>query len=56
MHKHVTHNKHYAKFNDVAEAILAFFYKTLPDKWPIFRDTITDNFRIITQEKHMLVQ
>ncbi|MBL4855232.1 MAG: IS630 family transposase [Robiginitomaculum sp.] len=56
MHKHVTHNKHYAKFNDFAAAILAFFYKTLPDKWPIFRDTITDNFRVITSEKHMLVQ
>ena len=56
MHKHVTHNKHYAKFNDFAAAILAFFNKTLPDKWPTFRDTITDNFRVITQEKHMLVQ
>lgn len=56
MHKHVTHNKHYAKFNDFAAAILAFFHKTLPDKWPQFRNTITDNFRVIKNEKHMLIQ
>jgi len=56
MHKHVTHNKHYTKFNDFAAAILAFFHKTLPDKWHQFRDTITDNFRIIAPEKHMLIQ
>ncbi|MCF6274380.1 MAG: IS630 family transposase [Robiginitomaculum sp.] len=56
IHKHVTHNKHYTKFNDFAAAILHFFQKTLPDKWPQFRDTITDNFRIITPEKHMLIQ
>jgi len=56
MHKHVTHNRHYAKFNDFTAAILHFFQKTLPDKWPKFRDTITDNFRVITTEKHMLIQ
>ena len=56
MHKHVTHNRHYAKFNDFATAILTFFHKTLPDKWPKFRDAITENFRVITQEKNMLIQ
>jgi len=56
MHKHVTHNKHYTKFNDFAAAILHFFQKILPDRWPQFRSTITDNFRVITHEKHMLVQ
>ncbi len=48
MHEHVTHNHHYARFNDFTEAILNFFRKTLPKKWPEFRDTVTDNFRVIT--------
>ncbi|PHS38601.1 MAG: hypothetical protein COA91_07485 [Robiginitomaculum sp.] len=56
MHKHVTYNKHYAKSNDFAVAILAFFYKALPDKSPVFRDTITDNFRVMTNETHMFIQ
>lgn len=57
MHKqHVIHNKHYAKFNDFVAAILAFFYKTLPDKWPTFRNTITDSFRVINTEKHRFIQ
>jgi transposase len=33
MHKWVTHNRHYATFNQFTEAILGFFRKTLPDKW-----------------------
>ena len=55
MHKHVTHNQHYAHFNDFTEAILNFFRKTLPKKWRKFRDTVTDNFRVITQEDYKLI-
>jgi len=56
MHRYVTHNQHHAKFNDFAAAILAFFHKTLPDKWHQIRDTVTDNFRVITQEKHCQIE
>ena len=55
MHKHVTHNRHYAHFNDFTEAILNFFRKTLPQEWPEFRDTVSDNFRVISQKNHQLI-
>ncbi len=55
MHEHVTHNRHYINFNGFTEAILKFFRKTLPQKWQTFRDTVTDNFRVITQENYRLI-
>jgi len=55
MHKNVTHNRHYAHFNDFTEAILNFFRKTLPEKWHDFRNTVTDNFRVITNENYQLI-
>jgi transposase len=48
MHKWVTHNQHYTTFNQFTEAILGFFRNVLPDKWEDFRDTVTDNFRVIS--------
>jgi hypothetical protein len=48
MHEYVTHNRYYPGFNEFAEAILAFFEKTVPKHWPDFRDRVTDNFRIIS--------
>ncbi len=56
MHEHVTHNHHYARFDDFTEAILNFFRKTLPKKWRDFRDTVTDNFRVVTQENYQLIE
>jgi transposase len=55
MHKHVTHNRHYANFNDFTEAILNFFRNTLPQNWLNFRDTVTDNFRVITDDNYQLI-
>ena len=55
MHKWVTHNRHYATFNQFTEAILGFFRKTLPNKWREFTDTVTDNFRIISLKKYKVV-
>jgi transposase len=55
MHKRITHNKYYAHFNDFAKAILNFFRKTLPKNWLEFCDTVTDNFRVITQKKCQLI-
>ncbi len=50
MHKKITHNKHYAKFKDFAEAILTFFRKTVPQEWQDFCSQVTDNFRIISHK------
>lgn len=55
MHKRVTHNRHYATFDQFTDAILKFFRKTLPDKWHEFRNTVTDNFRIISHDEYKLI-
>ncbi len=56
MHKHVTHNRYYANFDDFTEAILTFFRQTLPKNWRNFRDTITDNFRVISHDDYQTIQ
>jgi hypothetical protein len=55
MHKWVTHNRHYATFNQFTEAIFDFFRKTLPEKWPEFRDTVTDNFRVVSLKEFKVI-
>jgi transposase len=48
MHKHVTHNKCYATCAQFAEATLDFLREKVPRNWPDFRDSVTDNFRVIS--------
>ena len=55
MHKWVTHNRHYPTFNQFTEAILGFFRKTLPDNWKEFRDTVSDNFRVISPKQYTVI-
>jgi hypothetical protein len=55
MHKCVTHNRHYATFDQFTEAILGFFRKTSPLKWRAFTDTVTDNFRIISLDEYKVI-
>ena len=50
MHVQVTHNRYYEKFKDFAQAILQFFTNQRPKNWKNYRDTITDNFRIIKNQ------
>ena len=47
MHKHLTHNKCYATYREFAEATLEFLRETVPIRWFEFRDSVTDNFRVI---------
>jgi transposase len=47
MHKHVTHNKCYATCRQFADATLGFLREEVPRSWDRFRDSVTDNFRII---------
>ena len=49
-HKYVTHNKFYKTFNEFAAAVMNFLNETIPKKWREFRDTVTDNFRIISHQ------
>jgi hypothetical protein len=55
LRQRLTHNRHYATFDQFTDAILKFFRKTLPDKWREFRDTVTDNFRIISHDEYKLI-
>ncbi len=50
MHREVTHNTFYQSFAQFTEAIDNFFAERLPKEWPIWRDTITDNFRVISHQ------
>jgi transposase len=47
MHKHVTHNKCYATCAEFADATLGFLREGVPRNWAKFRDTVSDNFRVI---------
>jgi len=55
MHEWVTHNRHYTTFNQFTEAILGFFRKTLPDRWREFRNTVTDNFRVVSLKQYKVI-
>ncbi len=55
MHKWVTHNQYYPTFDEFTAAILTFFRKTLPERWTEFRDTVTDNFRVVSTKEFKLV-
>ncbi len=55
MHDWVTHNRHYATFNQFTKAIFDFFRTILPEKWPEFRDTATDNFRIVSFKEYRTI-
>jgi transposase len=55
MHKHLTHNKSYATYREFAEATLNFLRQHVPRHWPEFRDSVTDNFRIIDPKIFRLV-
>ena len=50
MHQHVTHNRAYPTQKLFTEAILKFFRKIIPEQWHNFRNQVTDNFRIISEQ------
>ena len=56
MHKHVTHNKFYPTFTEFGHAILKFLRETIPKNWKNFRDTVSDNFRIISNQNFRVME
>jgi len=48
MHKNVTHNRCYAKFNGFCGAMLTFLREEVPKNWAAYCDAVTDNFRVIS--------
>ena len=56
MHEYVTNNKFYKTFKEFADAILHFLRETSPKEWKSFRDQVTDNFRIISQQDFRVLE
>ena len=56
MHSHVTHNRHYPTQKHFANAILNFMREVLPKEWLSFRDQVTDNFRIISEQNPWILE
>ena len=56
LHHYVTHNRYYPSQKQFADAILAFMRVTIPREWKKFRDKVSDNFRVTTQEKFRLLE
>ena len=48
LHKHITHNRCYATCREFAGATRRFLRETVPRDWTKFRDSVTDNFRVIS--------
>ncbi len=50
MHQYVTYNRQYPTQKQCADAILTFFRETLPKQWTAFRDSVSDNFRVMSHD------
>jgi transposase len=51
MHQKVTYNRYYPTQKQFANAIRRFFWETISSELKVFRDQVSDNFRVITYEK-----
>ena len=47
MHKNLTHNREPKTIRDFANAFLGFLRTDVPQKWDMFHDYVSDNFRDI---------
>jgi len=56
MHEHITHMRHYETFAQFVDAVIGFCKNTVPKHAHQWINTITDNFRIISQKKYRLIQ
>ena len=54
MHRHVTHNRCYATFVQFKDTVLTFLRDEVPRNWHVFRDTVSDNFRVINPKDFRL--
>ncbi len=47
MHKRITHNRTWRNFRTFADYVMQFLTDKVPKTWADFRDSVTDNFRVI---------
>jgi transposase len=55
MHRRITHNRCYATFREFSTAMLTFLRDTVPARWDVLCDEVTDNFRVITPTDYRIV-
>ena len=55
MHRNITHNKTYATCAQFADTALDFLREKVPRNWADFRDSVTDNFRVINPKVFRVV-
>ena len=55
MHEWVTQNKYYDTFEAFTGTIFEFFEEILPENWETFRDSITDNFWVISTNQYKII-
>jgi len=56
MHQHVNHNRAYPTQKLFTEAILKFFQKIIPEQWYNFRNQVTHDFRIISEQNLQILE
>ena len=56
MHRNVTHNTCYESFRKFKRKTMAFTTREVPRNWRAYRDSVTDNFRIITPADFRVVK
>lgn len=56
MHKKITHNRYYEKFDNFSKSVLHFLRQTINQNWLDFNHSITDNFRIISHANFKFIQ
>lgn len=56
MHQYATHNQHHTTQKQFANAILRFFCETIPNEWQSFQDQVSDNFRVINDDKFRVLK
>ena len=55
MHRNITHNKTYATCTQFADATLEFLREKVPRSWAQLRNSVTDNFRVISPKDFRVV-
>jgi len=56
MHRNVTHNTCYATCRQFADTTLGFLREKVPRNWASFRDSVTDNFRVINPKEFRVMK
>ena len=55
MYEWITNNKFYETSESFTDEIFEFFERILPESWDTFRDSITNNYRVISTKQYKII-